>query len=201
MEKLSIDWYLRTDVVQQARELLGKVICTNINGQFTAGIITETEAYAGEIDRASHAFGGKKTARTATMYQQGGIAYIYLCYGMHHLFNVVTAPEGIPHAVLLRGIQPLQSFDLMRLRRKNKKHGKGFSDGPATAAQALGLHTSLNGSSLLSNLIWLEDHAFNVDDSEVAILPRVGVDYAGSDALLPYRFVWKNPPMHLVEEN
>ncbi len=191
-ERLNLSWYLRTDVVAQAEELIGKVICTNINGQYCSGIITETEAYEGEIDQASHAFGGRRTARTETMYQAGGIAYIYLCYGMHHLFNVVTASEGIPHAILIRGIHPLEGFSIMQERRKGKKAGKNFSAGPATAAQALGLNTSMNGTTLLQNSIWIEDRKVKIPKNSIEKSPRIGVDYAGEHAQWLYRFLIKD---------
>lgn len=194
--QLTRDWYLGEDVVKQAEFLLGKVICTQINGNYCSGIISETEAYAGEIDQASHAFGGRRTARTETMYQTGGIAYIYLCYGMHHLFNVVTAPEGIPHAILIRGIHPLEGIPIMQQRRNGKAIGKNFSSGPATASQALGLHTSLNGISCLESTIWIEDRNIPIRSEYISKGPRIGVDYAGDHAKWPYRF-WLNQAIEI----
>src|SRR5688572_7863163 len=102
--KLKRDFYTREDVVLVAKELLGKVLCTKWNGKTTSGIITETEAYEGITDRASHAYRGRRTERTEIMYSEGGTAYVYLCYGMHHLFNVVTNKKDIPHAVLIRAV-------------------------------------------------------------------------------------------------
>lgn len=189
--KLGADFYLREDVVVQSRDLLGKVLCTQIEGLYTAGIITETEAYAGVTDRASHAYGGRRTARTETMFAGGGLAYIYLCYGIHHLFNVVTAPEGIPHAILIRGIEPLEGIEVMEQRRKMPSSRKGFSDGPGTASSALGLHVKYNGSSLSQNRIWIEDRGISYPDNRIYIGPRIGVAYAKEDALLPYRFLVK----------
>lgn len=169
-----------------AQELLGKVVVTNIDGAHTAGIITETEAYAGATDKASHAFGHRRTARTEVMYAVGGIAYIYLCYGIHHLFNVVTNQKGIPHAVLIRGIVPTEGKGTMRIRR----NGALTTKGPGTTAQALGITTSLSGTDLCGNMIWIEDRGIVPEAGSVQIGPRIGVNYAGTDAALPYRFLY-----------
>lgn len=187
--KLLRDYYLQEDVVALARDMIGKVLFTYIDKQLTAGIITETEAYAGEVDKASHAYGGRRTARTETMYAQGGTGYVYLCYGIHHLFNVVTNVEGIPHAVLVRGVKPLEGIDIMRARRNFPKTDKILSAGPGTVSQALGIKTKHDKTDLLGNTIWLEDHDIIVPDNKVKITPRIGVDYAGEDAKLPYRFL------------
>ena len=111
--KLQKDFYQREDVLTISRELLGKVLCTQFEGELTSGIIVETEAYAGETDQASHTYGGRRTLRTEVMYAPGGVSYIYLCYGIHHLFNVVTNFEGIPHAILIRAIKPIDGIDIM----------------------------------------------------------------------------------------
>ena len=121
MSKLSADFYQRDDVLLISHELLGKVLCTNFHGKLTSGIIVETEAYAGITDKASHAYGGRRTKRTKTMYASGGTAYVYLCYGIHHLFNIVTNKENIPHAVLIRAIQPRVGIDIILQRRKKRK--------------------------------------------------------------------------------
>ena len=186
--KLQKDFYIREDVVLIAKELLGKVLITNFNGAISAGIITETEAYAGINDRASHAFGGRRTARTETMYATGGTAYVYLCYGIHHLFNVVTNKKDIPHSVLIRAIKPIEGMDVILKRRKQKEISNKLSSGPGTLSQALGIQTSHSGENLLGNKIWIEDRGINFSDKEIIKSPRIGVDYAGADALLPYRF-------------
>jgi DNA-3-methyladenine glycosylase len=186
--KLQKDFYIREDVVLIAKELLGKVLITNFNGAISAGIITETEAYAGINDRASHAFGGRRTARTETMYATGGTAYVYLCYGIHHLFNVVTNQKDIPHAVLIRALKPIEGMDVILKRRKQKETSNKLSSGPGTLSQALGIQTSHSGENLLGNKIWIEDRGINFSDKEIIKSPRIGVDYAGADALLPYRF-------------
>lgn len=187
---LSKAFYLRGDVVQIARELLGKVLVSCIDGKFTSGMIVETEAYAGVEDRASHAFGGRRTARTEIMYMDGGTAYVYLCYGIHHLFNVVTNTENIPHAVLIRGIEPLDGIETMLERRGKADLSPQLTAGPGTLSSALGINTSHSGISLGKD-IWIEDRGLVVDNDKVVADSRVGVAYAGEDAYLPYRFYIK----------
>jgi len=187
--KLPLNFYHRNDVVQISKDLLGKVLCTNIDGQVTKAIITETEAYAGVTDKASHAYGGKRTKRTEPIYAQGGTAYIYLCYGIHHLFNVVTSEPETPHAVLIRAGKPLEGLDLMQKRRKKRQVDRTLLAGPGSLAQALGITTDLTGTNLLGNRIWIEDHNHSIDKEEIVTGPRVGVDYADEDAKKPYRFV------------
>lgn len=182
------DFYLREDVVRVSRDLLGKVLCSRVNGAVTRAMITETEAYAGEGDRASHAWGGRRTRRTEPMYRAGGTAYVYLCYGLHHLFNVVTAPAETPHAVLVRAAEPVDGLTLMLKRRRKRKADRTFMAGPGSLAQALGITTRLTGTSLLGKRVWIEDHGVAVAEAEVAVGPRVGIDYAGEDAARPYRF-------------
>ena len=155
--KLGKDFYHQKDVVKLARQLLGKKLCTNIGGVYTAGIITETEAYAGKNDKSSHAYGNKRTARNEVMYHEGGLAYVYLCYGLHHLFNVVTNVEGIPHAVLIRAIKPIDGIEHILVRRKQKALAKNTAAGPGTVSQALGISTKLNGTDLNADAIWIED--------------------------------------------
>ncbi|MDQ3050675.1 MAG: DNA-3-methyladenine glycosylase [Bacteroidota bacterium] len=186
--KLDRAFYLNPDVVSVARALLGKVLFTRINNQVTAGVITETEAYNGVTDKASHAYGGRRTSRTEIMFQQGGTAYIYLCYGIHSLFNVVTNVEGIPHAVLIRAIVPYKGEKLMQLRRSLTLSGRSLYNGPGKVSSALGIHYSLSGTSLMSSKLWIEDKGITVPENNIEITPRIGVDYAGLDALLPYRF-------------
>jgi DNA-3-methyladenine glycosylase len=186
--KLPVDFYRRDDVVGISRELLGKVLCTRVDGTVTTAVITETEAYAGVDDKASHAFGDRRTPRTEPMYGPGGIAYVYLCYGIHHLFNVVTNVTGVPHAVLIRAARPLDGMDTIRARRRGRKD-RLLMAGPGTVSQALGIHTTMTGTDLSSNRIWIEDRGIDVADEAVTAGPRIGVDYAGEDATRPYRFV------------
>ncbi|MEP7171137.1 MAG: DNA-3-methyladenine glycosylase, partial [Bacteroidota bacterium] len=190
--KLKKDFYLREDVVLIARELLGKYLFTKFNDNITGGIITETEAYAGVIDKASHAFGGKRTNRTEIMFATGGVAYVYLCYGIHHLFNVVTNAKEIPHAVLIRSIHPTHGIDVMLKRRKKKSVDKTLTKGPGSVALALGIEVSQTGLNLSGNKIWIEDKKYIATDSQIEITKRIGVEYSGEAAHYPYRFVLKN---------
>jgi DNA-3-methyladenine glycosylase len=187
--KLPLSFYLQQDVRQVARGLLGKVLYTCVQGVTCAGMISETEAYAGITDKASHAYDNRRTARTETMYQQGGISYVYLCYGMHHLFNVVTNQQDIPHAVLIRAIQPYAGLGTMLKRRGATKYHPQLFNGPGKLAIALGIDKSINASPLTGHTIWIEDKSIHIPDHAIEVTPRIGVDYAEEDALLPYRFV------------
>lgn len=188
---LGSDFYQRSDVVAIARELLGKVLVTNFDGQRTAGVITETEAYAGIIDRASHAWNDRRTPRTEIMYGEGGTAYVYLCYGIHSLFNVVTNIVGVPHAVLIRAIRPIEGSEIMLMRTGRERPSKTFGVGPGNVAKLLGVHYSHSGLSLIAKEgeIFIEDHQIVYHDNAIKATPRIGVQYAGADAALPWRFV------------
>ena len=185
--KLQKEFYLRDDVVMVARELLGKFLMTNIDGKLTGGMITETEAYAGITDKASHAYGGRRTPRTEIMFGQGGFAYVYLCYGVHYLFNVVTNVQDVPHAVLIRGVEPVDGLEEIYLRIKKNKL-KGLADGPGKLTKALGITMDLNKKCLTGNQIWIEDRGVTVPNKNILVSKRIGIDYAEEDALLPYRF-------------
>ena len=191
MSRLSKSFYQRGDVVRIARELLGKYLFTRFDRKLTGGIITETEAYAGVTDRASHAYGGRRTARTEIMFMEGGHAYIYLCYGIHSLFNVVTNKKDIPHAILIRSIKPTHGIPVILKRRNMAKLEKNVASGPGTVAQSLGIHYSNTGVNLLGNKIWIEDRKYPVIQNQIITGKRVGVEYAGSDAALQYRFILK----------
>lgn len=188
MSKLKQEFYLRKNVVQIARDLIGKTLVTKFDGRITSGIITETEAYNGIEDKASHAYNNRRTTRTEVMFQPGGVAYVYLCYGIHSLFNVVTNEKDIPHAVLIRSIYPLDGIKMMQKRRGVKKDISKLASGPGNVSKALGIHFNQSGISLFGNTIWIEDAA-PIADEEVMVAPRIGVDYAGEDASLPYRFL------------
>lgn len=192
VKRLDKNYFLTEDVLYLAKDLLGKVLVTSIEGQRTAVMITETEAYKGPVDRASHAFGGRRTRRTETMYLSGGCAYVYLCYGIHHLFNVVSAPAGVPHAVLIRAGEPLEGVPLMMDRRKMDQKEKRLTAGPGSLSRALGISTALDGEQLEGPKIWIEDRGIRFPESEITAGPRIGVDYAGEHALWPYRFYLKN---------
>jgi len=173
LSKLDIEFYRRENVLTISRELLGKILCTNFKGTLTTGIIVETEAYAGVDDMASHAYGGKRTDRTETMYAKAGTAYVYLCYGIHHLFNVVTNAEGIPHAILIRAIEPMEGIDNMLKRRKMDTLKTNLTSGPGILSQALGIQTSHSGISLLGDEIWIEDIANLTPHQDCSILPAI----------------------------
>ena len=188
MKRLDRKFYLRGNVLQIARELPGKFLITKFDGIVTGGMITEVEAYAGVTDRASHAFNNRRTARTEVMYAAGGTAYVYLCYGIHHLFNVVTNKTGIPHAILIRAIEPVEGIRTMMKRRKKHLLDATLTAGPGALSEALGIHTQHTGMSLLNGNIWLEDRGVLIPEMKITETTRVGVAYAGADALLPYRF-------------
>ncbi|MEQ9465883.1 MAG: DNA-3-methyladenine glycosylase [Ekhidna sp.] len=184
-EKLPRSFYERGDVVQVAKELLGKVLVTNLGGVLTAGKIVETEAYCGRGDKACHA-NEKRTRRTEVMYQRGGSAYVYLCYGIHHLFNVVTNKEGLADAVLIRALEPMEGLEEMKERRKFTK--AKLASGPGTLSQAMGINVGMSGQDLLSEEIWIGKSERN-EEFEILSDTRIGVEYAEEDALKPWRFV------------
>ena len=194
MEKLPVAFYQRKNVLQIAKELLGKIIVTKLDDMITSARIVETEAYAGVMDMASHAYGAKRTNRNDVMYAGGGMAYVYLCYGIHHLFNVVTNREGIPHAILIRGGEPLAGIDIMLERTGKGKLDNTLTRGPGNLSKALGILTTHTGISLLDENIFIADDGFRYKKKEIMASPRIGVDYAGTDALLPYRFYIKGNP-------
>lgn len=192
--KLSRSWYQRDDAVALAQKLLGKVLMTRINGQLTGGIIVETEAYQGATDKACHAYGNRRTTRTEVMFAPGGLSYVYLCYGMHHLFNIITNIQDTPDAVLVRGIAPLVGIETMCERRKLPKLQPRVSAGPALVSQSLGLTRDHNALDLTANTVWIEDRGIEVKPRQIRKGPRVGVDYAGEHAKLPWRFSIKDNP-------
>ncbi len=180
-------FYERKDVVKIAKDLLGKMLVTNVGGVLTSGMIVETEAYAGVTDRASHAYGGRRTNRTEVMYMQGGVAYAYLCYGIHHLFNVVTNVRDVPHAVLIRAVQPVSGIEDMLRRRNKEKPQPVLTAGPGAMSEALGIRTHHTGLSLQGPDIFI-DEGIKIKDHDIVAATRVGVAYALDDALRPYRF-------------
>lgn len=188
-QKLLSGFYNRPDVLTIARELLGKIIITKFNGELTAARIVETEAYAGVTDKASHSYGGRRTARTEIMYREAGVAYVYLCYGIHQLFNIVTNEADIPHAILIRGAEPLTGIPVMLQRTGKKVADFTLTRGPGNVSKALGITTGHTGASLLGDEFYLVSDGFTPRAEDIAATPRIGVDYAGEDALLPYRFI------------
>ncbi|MDX1670771.1 MAG: DNA-3-methyladenine glycosylase [Balneolaceae bacterium] len=188
-EKLKRAFFTRPDVVQISRELLGKVLCTRLkDGELTTGIIVETEAYSGRNDRACHANDGRRTERTEVMYRRGGVAYIYLCYGIHHLFNVVTNENDKADAVLIRAVKPVDGISLMLERRGHDTLSPSLTAGPGRLTQALGIRTTEDGTDLTGNKIWIEDRGTDPAGEQITATKRVGVDYAGEHAERPWRF-------------
>ncbi|SKD09786.1 DNA-3-methyladenine glycosylase [Chitinophaga ginsengisegetis] len=190
MAKLKHEFYQQHEVTTIAKQLLGKILVTHINGVRTAGMIVETEAYAGSGDRASHAWNNRRTKRTEVMYKPGGFAYVYLCYGIHYLFNVVTNIEDTPHAVLIRALQPVDGIEMMKQRYNNKPSVK-LTAGPGSLCKAMGIDAGLNGESLTGKKVWIESGK-GIPEDAITVSTRVGVQYAGEDAYLPYRFSIKN---------
>jgi DNA-3-methyladenine glycosylase len=187
--KLPLSFYQRQNVVKIAQDLLGKVLLTQFNGQISAGMIVETEAYSSK-EKGCHAYNGI-TERNKVMFEKGGIAYVYLCYGIHNLFNVVTNESGKADAVLIRALQPWKGEELM-MERMNVKSLKRITSGPGKLTKALGINRSCDGKNLLSAEIWVEDVGEKVSKKNCVASARIGIDYAGKDALLPWRFSIKD---------
>jgi DNA-3-methyladenine glycosylase len=195
-QKLPASYFSTEDVNFIARDLLGKFLVSNIHGQLTSGIIVETEAYRGPDDRACHAYNNRRTPRTEVMYKAGGVAYIYICYGMHHLTNIVTGPEEYAHAVLIRALQPYDGKDIMARRRKMKPDDVRLTKGPGALSGALGLTSTLSGTSLhaRSTPLWIEDRGMKFADGDICSGKRIGVESAGDAAYWPWRYFIKSNP-------
>jgi DNA-3-methyladenine glycosylase len=191
LKKLGIDFYKRKNVLAIARDLLGKIIVTDFDDGFTSARIVETEAYAGVTDKASHAWQGKRTARNEVMYLAGGISYVYICYGMHQMFNVVTNVSEVPHAILIRAAEPLSGTDIMLARTGKKVLDTTLTKGPGNMAKALGIAKIHSGGDLSGDAIYIASDGYALKNEQIGISQRIGVDYAGDDALLPYRFYIK----------
>lgn len=191
MKKLSGEFYGRTDVVTIAKELIGKIIVTKFDNVVTSGRIVEAEAYIGLTDRASHSFGGRRTARNEHMYAAPGTAYVYICYGMHHLFNVVTNKMNIPDAVLIRAVEPIAGTDTMLKRTGKKIFDHSLTKGPGNAAKALGISKNHSGLNLLMHEIFIADDGHGLDTKLIGASRRIGVESAGAAAQYPFRFYVK----------
>jgi DNA-3-methyladenine glycosylase len=186
-------FYLDDDVVQVAQNLIGKLLYTGINGTLTGGIIVETEAYRGATDRASHAYPGKKTSRNRIMFEEGGKAYVYMIYGIHYLFNIVTNKAQMADAVLIRALEPVVGFETMKKRRDKSSYDR-ITSGPGSLSKALGIDLNLYGADLSGDKVWLEHPAETQYGIDIVKTTRIGIDYAGKDAELPWRFYIKNNP-------
>jgi DNA-3-methyladenine glycosylase len=188
--KLEQSFYQRRDVTKIARELLGKGLFTRQGGKTAGGIIVETEAYS-NVERGCHAYQNRMTNRNEIMFGEGGHAYVYLCYGIHNLFNVVTNGEGEADAVLIRALEPVEGVQLMKARMKVKNENR-ITSGPGKLTKALGIDRSLNGQPLWSRDLWLEDLGSTIGKDQIVRSARIGIDYAGPDALLPWRFTLRD---------
>jgi DNA-3-methyladenine glycosylase len=191
LNKLTIDFYNRKDVLQIAKELLGKIVITNIGGVITSGRIVETEAYIGITDKASHSYGGKRTARNEHMYAKAATAYVYICYGIHQMLNVVTNEKEIPDAILIRAIEPLEGINAMLARRGKNKPDSKLTKGPGNVGRALGIFKKHSGENLLGDTICIASDDYKIDKKLIVCSKRIGVGFAGVDALLPHRFFLK----------
>lgn len=191
--KIKLDklFYQRPDVTKVARDLLGKFLWTNFNNSITTGKIVEVEAYCGAIDKACHAYPDKRTDRTEIMYNEGGFAYVYLVYGMHHLFNIVTNMENLADAVLVRAIEPVEGIELMYKRRNVYRNNKLLTGGPARLTQAMGIDVSYNKTDLTGDTIWITN-GVEINSDDIISTSRIGVEYAGEDAFLPWRYYINN---------
>jgi DNA-3-methyladenine glycosylase len=191
MKKIPLSFYARKDVVLIARELIGKIIITNFEGGITSARIVETEAYVGITDKASHSFGSRRTARNEHMYSPAGTAYVYICYGLHQMLNIVTNDKDVPDAVLIRAVEPIGGIEVMLKRTGKKTPDKTLTRGPGNVGKALGIFKHHSGSHLLGDEIYLMDDTTKIADENIGTSARIGVEGAGADALLPYRFYIK----------
>lgn len=188
MKKLDKAFYQQTDVVDLARQLLGKYLFCKVDDMLCGGMIVETEAYKGPEDRGSHAYLNKRTPRNETMYAAGGKAYVYTCYGIHDLFNVVTGVEGSSHAILIRGLEPTEGIETMLERRKMEKLKPTLTAGPGALGKALGITKALNAVDLTGNEVWIEDRNVLVPENEICSGARIGMNFEGPYKTIPWRF-------------
>ncbi|MBE6081100.1 MAG: DNA-3-methyladenine glycosylase [Tissierellaceae bacterium] len=196
--KLKDNFYLEnTETV--ARKLLGKILVHNINGNILKGKIVETEAYMGVTDKGAHSYGGRRTKRVEIMYGPPGRAYIYFIYGMYYCLNAVTQKEGIPEAVLIRALEPLEGHDIMALNRFNKEYKNltstqitNLTNGPGKLCMAMGIDKKLNGSMLSGDTLYIEEG--NNDKFDIIKTKRIGIDYAEEAKDFLLRFYVKGSP-------
>ena len=191
--KLPREFYLRPDVLTVSRDLLGKLLVVRGPGDArVSGKIVEVEAYRGPEDRASHAYGGRRTKRTETMYRAGGVAYVYFVYGMYYQFNVVSCVADVPHAILVRALEPIEGLEVMRERRHSHPD-HNLTNGPGKLCIAMGIDRQLDGADLLGDRVWLEEFE-TVSPRRIAKGPRIGIDYAQEWIDKPWRFWIRDNP-------
>lgn len=199
MDILDRAFYTR-DTITVAKELLGKVLVHQTNEYRIAGRIVETEAYLGPEDKAAHSYGGRKTPRVEVMYYQGGYSYVFTIYGMYQCFNIVTREQGIPQAVLIRALEPVEGVKLMTLNRYGMDYGdlsktqvKGLTNGPGKLCMAMGIGKAQNMLDMcarngLDDIYVYED---GYEDFELVTSERVNIDYAEEYVHMPWRFYVK----------
>lgn len=192
MEKLDREFYNR-DSILVARDLLGKVLVHHIGGQRISARIVETEAYMGVHDKAAHSYGGKRTPRVEVMYGEPGFSYVFLIYGMYYCFNIVTREMGIPQAVLIRAVEPLEGVEWMAQKRFNmayeqltKAKRKGLTNGPGKLCGALSIDKSINGMDLCGDELYLEVGINK--EFKIITTKRIGIDYAQEAKDFLWRF-------------
>ena len=184
------------DVTHVAKALLGQRLVRVVDGDRLAGLIVEVEAYLGIQDQAAHTYRGRRTERNKSMWSDGGYAYVYFTYGMHHCMNVVAGREGQPVAVLVRAIEPVEGFHQMYQYRGKAKGDTDLCSGPAKLCQAMHINRDLDGIDLIKNdhLFIEKTRARTYRSSHIVARPRIGVDYAGSWVTKPLRFYLKDNP-------
>ncbi|MBI64889.1 MAG: 3-methyladenine DNA glycosylase [Candidatus Marinimicrobia bacterium] len=192
MSKLNKSFYCSNNILDIAQSLLGKILYTNFSHKLTGGMIVEVEAYLGATDKACHSYNNKRTKRTEAMFESGGVSYVYLCYGMHYLFNIVVGEKNNPCAILIRAIEPIDGIKMMLKRRNFTQLKNNLTNGPGKLTQSLGITNKFNKQSLIDSLVWIEDQNIKIMKKDILSSSRIGVDYAGEDAKLPYRFYIKN---------
>lgn len=191
MEKLSLAFYQRKDVIEIAKDLLGKIVVTNIDGKITSGRIVETEAYVANVDKASHAYNGKRTLRNEAMYAAAGAVYVYICYGMHNMLNIVTNDLNVPDAILIRALKPIRGIEIMLERTGKKMFDNTITKGPGNVAKAMGISKNISGLMVGEKIINIYKDDISFLQDEIGTSKRIGIDGAGTDAELPYRFFVK----------
>ena len=191
MKKLSLSFYQRKEVVAIAKDLIGKIVVTNIDGKITSGRIVETEAYVANVDKASHAYNGRRTLRNEAMYAEGGAVYVYICYGMHNMLNIVTNDLNVPDAILIRALEPINGIEIMLERTGKIMLDNTLTKGPGNVAKAMGISKNISGLMVGEKIINIYKDDISFFQNEIGTSKRIGIDGAGTDAFLPYRFYLK----------
>jgi len=195
MAILDHSFYQRPDVLHISKDLLGKYLFTEIDGKVAGGKIVETEAYAHQGDQATQMHLNRRTTHTEVMYRPGGVAYVYTVYRVHRMFNIITNEEGKPDAVLVRAIEPTVGIEAMQQRRNLAEISSRLTAGPGMLTQALNITPDHYGLDITTGkVIWMEDRGEEVSEDKIITSPRVGIDYAGEDASLLWRFRIKDNP-------